>query len=229
MDYVTQLCPQCSQELEAPNDLVGQSVQCPTCDTLFTCSPASEADVAGPPLQRVDICMVCTNDFAGTPQKSLYGSPVCAKCVRDLQWRRGMAAALDYGSLLFLVAGLFVGLTALLELIVAPGVNSPIIAVTVAAPVSLLLFLIKDARMGFSPGKLICGVKALHEQSGAPAGLLASIKRTLPLLMPLAPLLVRVQLMSNSREGYRLGAGWANTRVVPRKHAECPVFKPWQL
>ena len=42
-------CPQCNQELEAPADLAGEIVECPSCETQLTVPEAEVTPAASPP------------------------------------------------------------------------------------------------------------------------------------------------------------------------------------
>jgi uncharacterized RDD family membrane protein YckC len=58
------------------------------------------------------------------------------------------------------------------------------------------------------------GLQVVDVDSGQGAGFGASFKRNLPLLIPVVPLIVAIQLNG----GPRWGDGWANTRVVWKKY-----------
>jgi uncharacterized RDD family membrane protein YckC len=76
------------------------------------------------------------------------------------------------------------------------------------------VWLLKDGFNGYSPGKWMMGVQVVDADTGQGAGFGASFKRNLPLLIPFAPLVAAFQMS----RGPRLGDGWANTRVVWKKH-----------
>ncbi len=82
------------------------------------------------------------------------------------------------------------------------------------------LVLVKDCFTGHSPGKLMCGVQVLDDDSSEPGNLIQSIKRNLPTIIPIVPLVIAVQLS----KGPRWGDGWANTKVIWKKYREHPVF-----
>lgn len=84
----------------------------------------------------------------------------------------------------------------------------------------LSLFFCKDSFTGQSPGKALLGVRVIDTRTGQAAGLLASFKRNLPLLIPFMPLIVGGRLCG----GYRTGDKWAKTKVIWNKHAEHPIF-----
>jgi hypothetical protein len=49
MATTTIFCPACNHKLRVPDDLMGQSVQCPKCDVMFTAPPpASTAEIPAP-------------------------------------------------------------------------------------------------------------------------------------------------------------------------------------
>ena len=66
----------------------------------------------------------------------------------------------------------------------------------------------------------MCGVQVLDEDSGEAGSWLHSLKRNLPTLIPIVPLVIAVQLS----KGPRLGDGWANTKVIWKRYRDHPVF-----
>jgi uncharacterized RDD family membrane protein YckC len=82
------------------------------------------------------------------------------------------------------------------------------------------VFLCKDCFWGQSLGKAICGVRVIDETTGEPAGIGASFKRNLPLVIPLMPLVVALQM----GKGHRIGDGWSGTKVIWKRFANHPVF-----
>ena len=81
----------------------------------------------------------------------------------------------------------------------------------VAQAAFVVLFLLRDGR-GASPGKLLLGLE-VRTRSGAPAGPLASIVRSLPLLVPLLNLWEGAQVLRRP-DARRVGDRLAGTRVV---------------
>jgi uncharacterized RDD family membrane protein YckC len=77
---------------------------------------------------------------------------------------------------------------------------------------------------GASPGKALFGLRVVDARSGQPAGLVASVKRTLALLTPLSAIIAAVQVGG----GQRLGDHWAGTMVIWSRHREQVVFRPSQ-
>jgi uncharacterized RDD family membrane protein YckC len=76
------------------------------------------------------------------------------------------------------------------------------------------LWLFKDGLDGQSLGKRAMGLQVVDAGTGQGAGLGASFRRNLPMLIPFAPLVAAFQMT----RGPRLGDGWANTRVIWKKH-----------
>jgi len=76
------------------------------------------------------------------------------------------------------------------------------------------LWLFRDGFGGRSFGKSVMGLQVVDVDTGQGAGFGASFKRNLPMLIPFAPLVAAAQMS----RGPRLGDGWANTRVVWKKH-----------
>lgn len=84
----------------------------------------------------------------------------------------------------------------------------------------MLLIAAKDSLGGVSPGKALTGVRVVHQDSNLPIGIVTSLKRNWPVLIPIMPLVMAVQLL----KGPRAGDGMAHTRVVWTKYAHLPVF-----
>jgi len=147
--------------------------------------------------------------------KKLYGCDVCKKCSSKFANRRQFAFFLD---MVFVRIASF-AVAAILGILVATQ--------EAAEPIAVFLFLLyilailaKDGFSGTSPGKALMGVQAIDQESRKPIGFGASIKRNLPTLIPIVPLVIAVQLI----KGKRLGDGWAGTQVIWRKYADNPVF-----
>ena len=81
-------------------------------------------------------------------------------------------------------------------------------------------FLMKDGFAGYSPGKALCGVRAMHERTGQPIGFFRSLGRNLPLVIPIIPLVAGLQL----QKGYRIGDKRVGTKVIWTKYARHPMF-----
>lgn len=151
--------------------------------------------------------------------KPLYGQKVCKKCYYGFANRRQLAFVVDI--VLFRVLGFMLGVVLGIILLMG-GVADESLEVMLL-PVGLMLsamFFCKDGFSGFSPGKAICGVRALDRESGEPIGFGTSLKRNLPLLIPFMPIVVAVQLT----KGRRWGDGWARSQVIWIKYANQPVF-----
>jgi uncharacterized RDD family membrane protein YckC len=63
-------------------------------------------------------------------------------------------------------------------------------------------------------------LRVVDQDTNEPIGLGKSILRNLLVFVPLAPLVMAVQMMN----GPRGGDGWAKTKVIWSKHAGNPVF-----
>lgn len=149
----------------------------------------------------------------------LYGHPVCKKCYYGLANRRQLAFVVDWIALQFfsVIVGVCLGVA-----MFALGND----AETIEAAGSLLgwsvlpVFFCKDGFSGFSPGKLMTGVRVVDIRTRQPAGFGGSLKRNLPLAIPFMPLVVALEL----GKGKRIGDGWAHSMVIWRKYADSPVF-----
>lgn len=98
--------------------------------------------------------------------------------------------------------------------------STVIASATLFAWLLLTVFFCKDSFAGRSSGKALLGVRVIDTRTGQPAGVIASFKRNLPLLIPFMPLIVAGRLCS----GYRTGDKWARAKVVWNKHAGHPIF-----
>lgn len=157
-------------------------------------------------------------------EKSLYGHMVCKKCYYGFANQRQLAYFLDILSYYAacLVAGLMLGFLMALS----GSSESEIGAVgSLLGWILLPVFICKDCFSGQSVGKAMCGVKVIDETTGEPCGIGASFKRNLPLVIPFMPFIVAFQLNG----GPRTGDGWANTKVIWKKHASHPIFAPDQI
>ena len=134
-------------------------------------------------------------------KKVLYGTPVCKRCYYRFANRRQLAYIVDttlWWPVSFALAQGLSEVTAILCLdpmlgaIVFFGFN------WVAFP---LLFSCKDCFRGHSPGKWICGVRAVDRDGLEPIGIASSLKRNLPLLIPVLPFVIAFLL----QKGHRLG------------------------
>jgi uncharacterized RDD family membrane protein YckC len=184
----------------------------------FVAAPAEPAARAAaeprPVVDRFDPCPLCGSaDKMGTAAKQIDGGWVCRRCHTGFANRRQLAFALDL-VLLWLaiipasfVVGVVTGLAGLAQ-------DTIEFLGGLTGLGAYVLFLFKDGFGGRSPGKMIMGVRVLDQRTEAPAGLLASFKRNLPLMIPLVPLIVATQVGS----GQRIGDGWAHTRVVWDRH-----------
>lgn len=153
-------------------------------------------------------CPLCSQDMGAKP-KLLYEHFVCKKCHTGFANRRQIAFVVDL--LLWLV------------FIITP------IAVLMRANadevrgLQLLLspvFMLKDGFSGYSPGKVMMGVRTMKTASDKPAGFFASFLRNLPLIIPFMVLIVGARL----KDGKRYGDGWAKTRVIWNKYRSSVLF-----
>ena len=223
-------CPHCNQSLEVPANILGQTVECPSCKGQITIpKPVAQPQVvrvaAPPPMptgrEIPQTCPLCGSGKHMNDVRTLYGHVVCKKCYYSFANRRQFAYFLDilgYYAICFVVG---IGLGVMMG---AGGSSQSEIqgAGSVIGWLLLPLLLFKDCFSGQSGGKAMCGVKVIDETTGEPGGLGASFKRNLPLLFPFMPIVVAVQLC----KGHRTGDGWSNTKVIWKKYANHPIFAP---
>lgn len=154
------------------------------------------------PQQRCELCAEAVDETV-----TLYGHPVCGKCARDFASRRALAFLIDYILLLLVYPLWFVSLE------LSERYTTWILLGYVVLP-------LKDGFWGYSPGKIVLGVRAYSRTSGRPIGPVLSFMRNVWIYIPLAPLIAALQL----ERGPRLGDGFANTRVIWMKYAQSKVF-----
>jgi len=180
------------------------------------------------PATPPSVCPLCGKAEHMRKAKSVYEHWVCGRCSRSFANRRQAAYVLDY------FASPILALPFLMVLMIPAFVivqcmsgsfeteEEKFAKIEFLLPLFLTLcFLLKDGFLGYSFGKWVCGLRVMNEATGKPAGFVASFKRNLPLLIPIVPLVVMSRLM----KGYRVGDGWAKTKVVWTKYAASPLFQ----
>jgi uncharacterized RDD family membrane protein YckC len=92
--------------------------------------------------------------------------------------------------------------------------SSPAFVMLLCAQLLLdFVFVLKDGFNGYSVGKYLCNLRVVDVKTGLPCDFGASLKRNLPLLIPLYFLLAAFQI----GRGRRWGEKWADTKVVWQK------------
>jgi hypothetical protein len=187
----------------APPDRPAPYVANAPVPTVREARPASDRD--GP-------CPLCGDARKmGNKARKLYDVWVCRRCGNGQINRRHFAYVLD----VFLLWGGIVFVLAFFSGLVGAVGHADVREIVAFVPyVGWVLFLFKDGFNGHSLGKAILGLQVVDVDSGQGAGFGASFKRNLPLLIPVVPLIVAIQL----NRGPRWGDGWANTRVVWTKY-----------
>jgi uncharacterized RDD family membrane protein YckC len=153
--------------------------------------------------------------------KKLYGHTVCKTCYYKFANRRQMAYIVDW--ICFVVASLLIG-GGFGAVAGAVGTSDEAIELVGAVLGWALLpvFLLKDGIAGCSPGKALCGVRVIDSVTGTPIGPVQSLKRNLPIVIPIVPIIILIQML----KGPRLGDGWARTKVIWKRYESNPVFQP---
>jgi hypothetical protein len=164
-----------------------------------------------PPSDRDGPCPLCgdTKKMGGRA-RSLYDHWICRRCSNALANRRQFAWLIDLLPLwgVMIILGAAVGSLGGWE---ALGAGS---ALTAVPWLAYVVWLLKDGFDGHSLGKAALGLQVVDAASGKGAGFGASFRRNLPMMIPLAPLVAAFQMT----RGPRVGDGWANTRVIWKKH-----------
>jgi uncharacterized RDD family membrane protein YckC len=164
------------------------------------------------PSDRDGPCPLCGDARKmGKKARKLYDVWVCRRCGNGQINRRHFAYVLDvlvyYGGLTFLLT--------FLAVLVGNVGHADVKEIVLLIPyLGWVLFLLKDGFNGHSPGKAMLGLQVVDVDSGQGAGFGASFRRNVPLLIPIVPLIVAIQL----NQGPRWGDGWANTRVIWKKY-----------
>jgi uncharacterized RDD family membrane protein YckC len=89
---------------------------------------------------------------------------------------------------------------------------------------TLLQFIVLQGATGFTLGKWLVGIRVV-DANGLPPGILAALKRNLPLLLEWTTLIALVA-MWRSPNAQRLGDRWAGTYVVRSPRLGAAVVQP---
>jgi uncharacterized RDD family membrane protein YckC len=176
----------------------------------------------------VAICPLC-NVRPASP-KAIYGHHVCKKCRYKFINRRQGNYIID--AVLIAVLNMTL-LVALRNLLISANSSAPShVAIGLSgALLGGILFCMRDAIGGRSPGKLLCGLRVVDASTGQPISVGKSVARNwmftlgaVPLVGPLASLVILIVENYKVAGGYRMGDRMAGTRVVWLKHAHLPMF-----
>ena len=69
MADVTFVCPKCKQTLEAPEEVLGQTVQCPACSATIAVPVRRATATPAPQPPRMKQCPYCSEDILATAKK----------------------------------------------------------------------------------------------------------------------------------------------------------------
>lgn len=175
----------------------------------------------GSPILSKQPCPLCNKERPARKFKPLYLTPICHKCYYGFANRRQLAFIIDVILWRIAMVMFFFALGAAL-FAVNPQTDFDAIEIwlNLLAWSLVLVFILKDGFGGCSPGKAICGVRVVDNDTYEPVGFLRSFKRNLPIAIPFVPLIVAFTLA----KGQRLGDKWANTKVIWSKYRYHPVF-----
>lgn len=170
---------------------------------------------ARPAPDRDGPCPLCGDTSKMGPRaRLLYEYWICRKCSNGLINRRQFAWVLDILALWGIMFVVVFVVAFVLGAARGPGRTDLSGLVAVLPWVLYGLWVFRDGFNGHSFGKSVMGLQVVDVDTGQGAGFGASFKRNLPMLIPFAPLVAAFQMS----RGPRLGDGWANTRVVWKKH-----------
>jgi len=169
-------------------------------------------------------CPLCGNEKRMRKRtREIYGRTVCKRCADRFVGRRQLAYVLDFLAF-YLFSGVLGAIAGAVLVARDPDVSTEALEATgmLVGYGAVPLFLFRDSWAGRSIGKILLGLQTVDDRTGAPIGVSASIRRTLPLLIPFVPLIVAFQLYRSRR----WGDGWARSRVVWKRYGDSPVFAP---
>jgi uncharacterized RDD family membrane protein YckC len=161
--------------------------------------------------------------------KLLFGREVCRRCRDKYISRRQAAYLID--AVIYQIGFTLVTLALMsalgTRLIGGPGPGAATTGLVEALDMLLgylvfpLIFALKEAIAGKSPGKALLGLQVVDSTTFEPIGAWQSFKRNLPLFIPLIGVLTCLFTMYKGR---RWGDGWANTKVLWLKRAHRVPF-----
>ncbi len=157
------------------------------------------------------VCSLCGTATPSRKAPYLNNFRVCRRCHNGFISRRQGAYLIDF--LLWYV--LFVCWINLSEDLIPENILASINSAVYFALCGL--FILKDGICGFSPGKWLAGLRVVDFASGRPIGFMQSVKRNLPLLIPV---IGAVGIFLDLMNGRRWGDRWAGTLVIIRRHAQ---------
>jgi len=160
------------------------------------------------------LCPICSRPLPKYWNfKALYGVRVCKKCRNSLAYRRHAAYLVDN----LIISLLEQGIMLLLVMLPASPGNAPLLhlGAILSSIGYYVMLLARDGISGQSPGKALFGIQVVDAYSREPIGLGRSLKRNLPLLIPLIGVVVIILTMA---KGQRWGDRWANTMVIRKRY-----------
>jgi uncharacterized RDD family membrane protein YckC len=117
-------------------------------------------------------------------------------------WRRGAAHFVDS----------FIPVAAALLIAAAANDGSGGVWFALFVGINLFQFLVLQGLTGWTPGKWLFGIRVV-DANGQPPGILAAIKRSIPLIFEWTTLIALVAILRDPH-GQRIGDRWAGTYVV---------------
>jgi len=181
--------------------------------------------MATEPVQVV-YCPVCGQPKSKLAEK-LYGVPTCRRCIDGFTKRRSIAGIIDWIVLPIVFAEgtglLFAVISLLAEDWSANQLAAGILRAfsLLVTPLAFFAFCAKDGFSGYSLGKVLCGMRAIHQETGQPVGFFRSIARNFP---PTAVFLLAFVIALQIRKGPRFGDGMAKSKVIWQKYADSKPF-----
>lgn len=194
------------------------------------CEPATttndvavgESAAQGVGVPAVPLCPICSRPLPKYWNfKALYGVRVCKKCRNSLAYRRHAAYLVDN----LIISLLGQGIMLLLVMLPASPGNAPLLhlGAILSSMGCHVMLLARDGISGQSLGKALFGIQVVDVYSREPIGLGQSVKRNLPLLLPIIGVLA---INHTLIEGQRWADPWANTMVIRRRYSNRVPYAP---
>ncbi|MHB0956896.1 MAG: RDD family protein [Pirellulaceae bacterium] len=165
-------------------------------------------------------CPLCGRTKGLKPKYLLYGHVVCRKCRTAFANRRQLAWIIDIFAMRVVQILVAIALATAVSWAGMLDEDAQVGVGIAALSIYMVLIATKDGFHGRSLGRAITGVRVVDQDTNEPIGFGKSILRNLLVFVPLAPLVMAVQMIN----GPRSGDGWTKTKVVWSKYAGNPVF-----
>ncbi len=166
------------------------------------------------------VCPICDEREISSAWR-LYGVRVCRRCAVHFTRRRRVAFAVDYYVFLAAAYMLLWVVESRFGVVELSEQARNVVGICAGS----ILFMMRDAWMGVSPGKWLLGCHVVDTRTGRSGGFTASVKRNCLVAIPYVGWLFMLIAFTQMENGPRIGDGWARTKVVWRNHAHTGPFE----